>query len=294
MPAIQWYPGHMAKTTRILKENIKHIDVVIEVMDARIPSSSENPDFHKLVAGRRRLVLLNKEDLADPSVSLLWKEHFAKSNVKVIFSNLKTGGGLKTVKDVLKKIGEDKIARHASKGVVHRPVRAMVVGIPNSGKSTLINQLAGRASTKTADRPGVTRSKQWVRIGGGIDLLDTPGILWPKFENQQVALNLAFTGAIKDAITDVVEVADTLLQWINENYPDCLANRYKLSDDILLHGSLLGAVAKRRSFLLPGGEVDMNRAATIVLDEFRAAKIGRISLESPPPEEGATAQMDEQ
>jgi len=271
----------MTKTARILADSIKLVDIIIEVLDARIPYSSGNPDFDKLFLGKKRLMLLNKEDLADPEVSLLWREYFAQSGIKAIFTDLKTGNGIKAVKNELRKIGEEKSAKKASKGVVHRPVRVLVAGIPNSGKSTLINKLAGRASAKTADKPGVTKAKQWIKIDNGVDLLDTPGILWPKFENREVALNLAYTGAIKDAVTDIEEISEALLRRILECYPECLAARYKISVSELSHNSILGIVAKKRGFLLAGGEVDLHRAASIVLDEFRAARIGRISLERP-------------
>ena len=289
MSTIQWYPGHMAKTKRLLSENLKLVDLVIEVLDSRIPKSSRNPDFNKLLADKKRIILLNKEDLADPKISLLWREYFTRNDTEAIFTNLKTGNGLKSIREALKRISVDKIARQASKGVKNRPVRVMIAGIPNSGKSTLINMLAGRSSAKTGDIPGVTKSKQWVRLDGGIDLLDTPGILWPKFEDEKTALNLSFTGAIKDSITDTTEIAEKLLRQILLSYPGCLITRYKISlqetdeySNEIREYMLLDAVARKRGFLLPGGEVDLNRASTIVLDEFRAAKIGRISLEEPP------------
>jgi len=275
----------MAKTARILSENISLVDLVIEILDARIPLSSQNPDFDKLLNNRRRLVLFNKEDLADPVVSSMWKEYYADNTADIIFTDLKTGAGLKTVRTTLKKIGADKAAKQTSKGVVWRPVRAMVIGIPNSGKSTLINMLAGRASAKTEDKPGVTRSKQWIRLSDGIDLLDTPGVLWPKFENDETAENLAFTGAIKDSIMDSEEIAERLLHRILPFYPEHLATRYGIEGDFSAGETgftLLNAVAKKRGFLLKGGDKDLNRAASAVLDEFRAAKIGRISLERPP------------
>ena len=322
MPAIQWYPGHMAKTTRILSENLKNVDLVIEVLDARIPASSGNPDFDRLLAGKQRLFLLNKEDLADPKVSSLWKGYYSENRLSAIFTNLKTAGDLKHIRGILKKIGDEKVKQQASKGVKRRPVRAMVVGIPNSGKSTLINMLSGRYGANTGDKPGVTRSLKWVRLDGGIDLLDTPGILWPKFASEETALNLAYTGAIKDSITDTEEIAEKLLRWIQANYPGNLSARYKISEEMLPSGAgefsagaysagtlspgtlllgefsagtlstgvitkdepvyaMLDSVAKKRGFLLQGGEPDINRASVIVLDEFRAAKIGRISLEQP-------------
>ena len=283
----------MAKTARILTQNLKLVDLVIEIRDARIPVSSGNPDFNKLLAGKRRLLLLSKEDLADPDVSKMWKKYYADNSIDAVFTDLKTGSGLKTVKEKLKKAANMKIARHASKGVIHRPIRAMVVGIPNSGKSTFINKLSGRSSAKTGDVPGVTRSEQWIKLKDGIDLLDTPGVLWPKFDDEDTANNLAFTGAIKDSITDTEEVTERLMRWVFSNYRECLSERYGISieeypninemlqSDYSNH-VLLSLIAKRRGFLLPGGELDIKRASVIALDEFRAAKIGKISLEKPP------------
>ena len=284
MATIQWYPGHMTKTNRQLAESMKMVDIVIEVLDARIPISSNNPDIEKLMTRHQRLIILNKEDLADPKVSQLWKKHYAAKDAETVFTNSKTGTGMSTIKDTLKKIGQTKVERHAAKGVVNRAVRAMIVGVPNSGKSSLINRLAGKATAKTGDRPGVTRAKQWVRLDGGIDLLDTPGILWPKFENETVALNLAFTGAIKDEITDTTEIAEKLLRVLLATYPQLVEKRYGIQQTALpdvLDFSLLKAVGKKRGFLISGGEIDYSRAAAVILDEFRAAKIGRISLEKP-------------
>ena len=309
MASIQWYPGHMTRTNRQLAESIKQVDIVVEILDARIPASSRNPEIDKMLSTRQRLVALNKSDLADAAVSSAWKRWYQQNNIDAVFTDSKTGAGLEAIKAALKRIGSEKVKKHAEKGVVHRSVRAMIVGIPNSGKSTLINKLAGKATAKTGDRPGVTRAKQWIRLEGGIDLLDTPGILWPKFEDEKVARNLAFTGAIKDEIMDTVELSEQLLTILLTSYPQFLEKRYSLvaatvsqvtepaSETDLVEGvldvpgletepealkfPLLSQVGKRRGFLVHGGKIDIMRAAAMVLDEFRSSKIGRISLERP-------------
>ena len=301
MASIQWYPGHMTKTNRQLLESIKQVDIVVEVLDARIPRASSNPDIAKMLSGRQRLIVLNKSDLADASVSAEWKHWFSSIQVDAVFTDSKTGVGFNAIKTALKRIGAEKVRKHAEKGVVQRSVRAMIVGIPNSGKSTLINRLAGKATAKTGDRPGVTRARQWVRLEGGIDLLDTPGILWPKFDDEEVARNLAFTGAIKDDIIDTITLSEQLLEVLLHYYPEKLGIRYNLVNasvevestgivpaveetldaDPAMKFPLLCQVGKRRGFLLSGGRIDLERTATMVFDEFRAAKLGRISLERP-------------
>ena len=313
MAPIQWYPGHMTRTNRQLAESIKQVDIVVEILDARIPASSRNPELDKLLSTRQRLIALNKSDLADTQVSSAWKRWYQQNSIDAVFTDSKTGAGLEAIKAALKRIGTEKVKKHAEKGVVRRPVRAMIVGIPNSGKSTLINKLAGKATAKTGDRPGVTRAKQWIRLEGGIDLLDTPGILWPKFEDEIVARNLAFTGAIKDEIMDTIELSEQLLTTLLDLYPQFLEKRYGLTAVAASHATepvserdgvalvtrvgfdipeleaeseeskfpLLSQVGKRRGFLIHGGKIDLMRAATMVLDEFRSSKIGRVSLERP-------------
>lgn len=279
---IQWFPGHMAKTRRILSENLKLIDVVIELLDARIPRSSKNPEIDEIIKNKPRVVVLNKSDLADEAVSKEWSKWYNSKGYTNIFVDSIRGKGINLLKTELKKLMKEKLEREKQKGRLFRPVRTMVVGIPNVGKSSFINKIAGKASAATGDKPGVTRGKQWIRINPEIELLDTPGILWPKFDDPQVGLNLAFTGAIKDDIIDIIEVAASLMGQLALIYPHNIKERYKLDSIEGLTGEeLLKTAGKNRGCIIAGGEIDLRRIAAIVLDEFRGGKIGRISLECP-------------
>ncbi len=272
----------MAKTRRLLAENLKLVDVVIELLDARIPSSSKNPEIDSIINNKSRLVVLNKTDLADPEVSKEWSAWYKKRGIPVIFADSIKGKGLNILKDSLKSAMQERFDRDREKGRIFRTVKTMVVGIPNVGKSTFINKIAGKAVAMTGDKPGVTRGKQWIRLNPEIDMLDTPGILWPKFDDQETALNLAFTGAIKDDIMDITEVAAALAERLSASYPQLFLNRYKLEQASGMTGlELVEAAGKKRGCILPGGIIDMQRISTIILDEFRGGKIGTISLERP-------------
>ena len=288
---IQWYPGHMTKTRRMIAEQIKHVDAVCEILDARIPVSSRNPDVEELTAGKPRLVVLNRSDQADPEATRAWVAHFRARGFAVLETNAKAGAGTKQFAAAVRQLLADKLRAYAEKGMAGRVVRVMILGIPNVGKSTFINQVAGRKTAKTEDRPGVTRAKQWVPIDRGLELLDTPGILWPKFEDQSVGLNLAYTGAVKDDILDVETLGCHLMAYLGANYPEALKTGYKLpalparetEEDGVAYGyRLLEAAGKKRGFLISGGEVDTERMAKILLDEFRSGKLGRFTLELPP------------
>lgn len=280
---IQWYPGHMAKTRRLIQENLKLIDMVIELVDARLPLSSRNPDIDTLLGNKPRLLVINKSDLADPVVNDQWIQWFNEKGQKVILADSVTGRGLHQISAFTREILKEKIEREKRKGIVNRSIKLMVVGIPNVGKSSFINKFAGKASTKTGDRPGVTKGKQWIRLKNGYELLDTPGILWPKFEDPEVGKKLAYTGAIKDEIIDDPEALTCmLLEFLRDNYPSNLKERYKLTDIRDLQGyELLYKIGRKRGCMVSGGEIDTLRAANIILDEFRGAKIGAISLETP-------------
>ena len=281
MQNLQWYPGHMAKTRRLIEENLKMIDVVVEILDARIPFSGRNPNFDDIIKNKPRLLVLNKSDLADKSRTDMWIKWYAENGLRVIPISCATGAGLNTVLNEAQRLVQDKIDREKEKGR-NRTLRLMMVGIPNVGKSSLINRLIGRASTKTGDRPGVTRGKQWLRIKGNAELLDTPGILPPKFEDQEVAKRLAYTGAIKDEIMNTELLAYSLCEYLRDNYATETCNRYKLDSVDGLEGyEVLEKIGKKRGFVISGGEVDMERAANMVLDELRGAKIGNITLEVP-------------
>ena len=287
---IQWYPGHMTKTRRMIAEQMKHMDAVCEILDARIPLSSRNPDVEELTAGKPRLVVLNRADQADPVSTKLWADHFRAKGYAVLETNAKAGAGTKQFAAAVRQLLADKLRSYAERGMAGRVVRVMILGIPNVGKSTFINQVAGRKTAKTEDRPGVTRSKQWVPIDRGLELLDTPGILWPKFEDQSVGLNLAYTGAVKDDILDVETLGCHLMAYLGTNYPEALQTGYKLpalperedgEEDVAWGYRLLEAAGKKRGFLISGGEVDTERMAKILLDEYRSGKLGRFTLELP-------------
>lgn len=278
---IQWYPGHMTKTRRMIGENLKYVDLVAEVVDARIPISSRNPDIDDLVGTKPRIIVLNRADQADPAMNKVWGDWFRAQGFAVLETDAKTGRGVKDFANAARSALREKLEAWKAKGQVGRPIRAMIVGVPNVGKSTFINQVAKRKSAKAGDRPGVTRGKQWVAVDAGMDLLDTPGILWPKFEDQSIGLNLAFTGAVKDEIMDIETLACHFMDLLNRRYPAALS-RYKLEADPEAQGwELLERAARKRGFLISGGEVDTERMAKILLDEYRGSKLGRFTLETP-------------
>ena len=276
----QWYPGHMTKAKRMMQENIKLIDLVIELVDARIPVSSRNPDIDELGKNKSRLILLNKADLAEDKWNDAWAEYFREKGFFVVKVNSKKGGGLKSIQGVIQEACKEKMERDRKRGILNRPVRAMVVGIPNVGKSTFINALAGKACAKTGNKPGVTKGKQWIRLNKQVELLDTPGILWPKFEDQEVGLRLAFIGSIKDEILNTEELAAELIKFLNANYPGVLEEKYGVepSDDAYV---MLAGIARSRNCLLKGSELDTEKAALLLLDDFRNGKLGRLTLEYP-------------
>ena len=283
---IQWFPGHMAKTRRLITENLSQVDIVIEMLDARIPKSSRNPEIDKLTGQKPRLTLLTKASLADPAATRKWIEYYSrKSGRRALAIDTVTGEGIKAIQPAVREVLAEKLQRYADKGMSGRSVRAMIVGIPNVGKSSLVNKLGGKKAAKVENRPGVTLTKQWVTTNIGIELMDMPGVLWPKFDDRITGENLAFTGAIRDAILDTEELASLLCKRLYDIAPDLFCARYKLEKDDLTEAGpydLLCAVAKKRGFLISGGDLNTERAATIVLDEFRDVKIGRITLELPP------------
>ena len=276
----QWYPGHMTKAKRMMQENIKLIDLVIELVDARIPVSSRNPDIDELGKNKSRMILLNKADLAEDKWNDAWAEYFREKGFFVVKLNSKKGGGLKSIQGVIQEACKEKMERDRKRGILNRPVRAMVVGIPNVGKSTFINALAGKACAKTGNKPGVTKGKQWIRLNKQVELLDTPGILWQKFEDQKVGLRLAFIGSIKDEILNTEELAAELIKFLNANYPGVLEEKYSVepSDDAYV---MLAGIARSRNCLLKGSELDTEKAALLLLDDFRNGKLGRLTLEYP-------------
>jgi len=276
----QWYPGHMTKAKRMMQENIKLIDLVIELVDARIPMSSRNPDIDELGKNKARLILLNKADLAEEKQNDAWVEYFKSKGFSVVKVNSKKGGGIKSIQGVIQEACKEKIERDRKRGILNRPVRAMVVGIPNVGKSTFINALAGKACAKTGNKPGVTKGKQWIRLNKNVELLDTPGILWPKFEDQIVGLRLAFIGSIKDEILNTEELAAEMIQFMKKYYEGVLAEKYAIieMDDPY---QCLADIAKSRHCLLRGNELDTAKAATLLIDDFRDGRLGRITLEFP-------------
>ena len=280
----------MTKTRRMIAEQIKNVDAVCEILDSRIPVSSRNPDVDELTAGKPRLVVLNRVDQADPEATKRWAAYFRGKGYAVLESDAKGGMGTAKFASAVRELLADKLRAYAEKGMAGRVVRVMILGIPNVGKSTFINKVAGRKTAKTEDRPGVTRSKQWVPIDKGLELLDTPGILWPKFEDQSVGLNLAYTGAVKDDILDVETLGCHLMTYLGKNYPDALKAAYKLpaipdredgENDVAWGYRLLEAAGRKRDFLISGGDVDTERMAKILLDEFRGGKLGRFTLELP-------------
>lgn len=279
MQYIQWFPGHMTKTRRKIQEILPIIDAVAEIVDARIPVSSRNPDLNDIIKDKPLMILLNKCDMADPKETAKWIEYYKKQGVSAIPVDCKTGKGLSNFKDIVKETLAEKLEQYREKGMVGKPLRVMVVGITNVGKSTFINRIAGSSRVKAENRPGVTRGNQWVAIDKQLELLDTPGVLWPKFEDQMVAERLAFTGAVKDGVLDIELLAVRLLENLTINYPKMLTERYGITDFDLDAYDLLCAIGKKRGMVIRGGETDTERAAAMLLEEFRNCKIGRISLE---------------
>lgn len=278
---IQWYPGHMTKTRRQMEQDIKLVDLVAEIIDARIPISSRNPDIDGIVKDKPRLIVLNRVDQADPEQTKRWAAFFKQQGCSVLETDAKTGKGVNRFSAVVRESLAEQIAKWKEKGQVGRPVRAMVVGVPNVGKSTFINHVAKRKSAKAGDRPGVTRGKQWVAVDSSLDLLDTPGILWPKFEDEQTGLHLAFTGAVKAEIMDLETLAHYLMELLKRRYPDALRQRYGIEVPEDAKGwVLVEAAARKRGFLISGGEVDLERMSRILLDEFRSGKLGNFTLET--------------
>lgn len=275
----QWYPGHMTKAIRMMQENIKLIDLVIELVDARIPLSSRNPDIDRLAAGKFRIVLLNKSDLADPACNRQWVQYF-EQQIHVLEVNSKAGSGVKAIQGLVQEACKEKIERDRRRGIVNRPVRAMVVGIPNVGKSTFINSFAGKACTKTGNKPGVTKGKQWIRLNKGLELLDTPGILWPKFEDQQVGMRLAFIGSMNDEVILVDELACDLIRCLQQLYPQALSKRYDI-DGTGEPPQVLAQIAERRGCYGRGQELELERAAGLLMEDFRSGRLGRLTLERP-------------
>ena len=283
---IQWFPGHMAKTRRLIKENLSMVDLVVELLDARIPRSSRNPEIDRLVGKKPRMVLLNKCDAADPELNARWSEWFAARGIPALCTDCRSGKGLKNFEPAIRSQLKPLLERQAAKGMVGRPIRIMIVGIPNVGKSSLINRLAGSRRAKVEDRPGVTRGKQWISLSTGLELLDTPGVLWPKFEDSAVGQRLAFVGSIRDEILDVEDLAVRLVALLREEYPALLSSRYGVDpaqqEDAY---ELLKEIARRRKMLVSGCEPDTLRCSVMLLDEFRGGKMGRVTLEAPPKKE---------
>ena len=274
----QWYPGHMTKAVRMMQENIKLIDLIIEIVDARVPLSSRNPDIDELGKNKSRLILLNKADLADDKATDAWVQYFQEKGIGTVKVNSRKGGGLKSIHGAIAKACKEKTERDRKRGILNRPDRAMVAGIPNVGKSTFINSLAGKACTKTGNKPGVTKGKQWIKLNKNVELLDTPGILWPKFEDQSIALKLAFIGSIKDEIMNRDDLAAELIGTLKKYYPGSLAAKYEI-EELDNSYDCLTEIAKSRHCLLKGNELDISKAALLLLDDFRNGKLGRMSLE---------------
>mgnify|MGYP001432564546 CR=1 FL=1 len=279
--AIQWFPGHMAKARREITEKLTFIDIVFELVDARIPMSSRNPMIDDIVGHKPRLVLLNKEDMADRNVTKEWQRYFSERNIETLSINSQKGKGISMLAQKAKQLAKGKLEKMAAKGMRPRAIRALILGIPNVGKSTLINRLANKKIAQTGDRPGITKQQQWIKVGKELELLDTPGILWPKFDDAAIGFRLAATGAIKDDLFDFQEVAVFLLRFLQERYPESLMERYRLVDVEKEPLELLEAIANRRGLVISGGEADYDRSAEMLIREFRSEKLGRISLERP-------------
>ncbi len=276
----QWYPGHMTKAKRMMQEDSRLVDLIIELVDARVPASSRNPDIDEIGKNKYRIILLNKADLADPEYNSLWMEYFRGKGFFVQEINAKSGTGVKGIQPLVQEVCREKTERDKKRGIVNRPVRAMVAGIPNVGKSTFINSFAGRSCTKTGNRPGVTKGKQWIRLNKSLELLDTPGILWPKFEDQKVGERLAMIGSINDEILHSDELALSVIAFLSERYPKCLEERYEvvLCEDYF---KVLEEIALNRHCLSKGGQPDILRASALIMEDFRSGRLGRITLEHP-------------
>lgn len=275
---VQWYPGHMTKAKRQMQEDIKLIDIIIELVDARVPLSSRNPDIDELGRNKARLILLNKADLADESQNEAWKSYFQKKGFFVVQIDSRKGSGMKIIQNTIQEACREKIERDQKRGIKNRPIRAMVVGIPNVGKSTFINTFAGKACAKTGNKPGVTKGKQWIRLNKGVELLDTPGILWPKFQDQEVGLRLAMIGSIKDEILNLEELSLKLIDYLKERYAGALKSRYGTEEEETAV-TVLEQIARARGCLKKGEELDFTKASRILFDDFRGGKLGRVSLE---------------
>lgn len=285
LPIIQWYPGHMKKARELVEENLKLVDVVVELLDARIPAASSNPMLREIIGDKPRVVALNKRDLADENMTRRWLEHFRAKKIPAVALDSVSGKGMKELLTLIEREAKYRTERLVSKGVAARKARVMILGIPNVGKSSLINRLAGAAKAKTADKPGVTRAKQWIRIGADVDLLDTPGILWPKFEDPRVGLKLAFTGAVNDEIYDLESVAHLLLATLRRDHQERLQERFKFKEALPeTTEGLMDAIGRKRGCLLKGGRIDFEKVQHILLAEFRMGKFGKISLDVPPTE----------
>ncbi|HZJ78372.1 MAG TPA: ribosome biogenesis GTPase YlqF [Clostridia bacterium] len=280
---VQWFPGHMAKTRRLIKESLKNVDAVTEVLDARIPEGSRNPEISELVESKPGIILLNKSDLADENATHLWIKHFESQGSRALAVDCRSGKGLNNFNNVIREVLKDKIQANEARGLGKRALRVMIIGIPNTGKSSFINRMAGNYRAKVADKPGVTRQNQWFPIGNGIELLDTPGVLWPKFDDPAVGDRLAFIGSIKDSILDIETMAVRLIDVLKSSYSKRLEERYKIIDFADKESyEILEMIGAKRGMLIKGGETDTERAATMLLDEYRAGKLGKITLEHPP------------
>lgn len=279
---VQWFPGHMTKTKRHIEKLLSQVDAVAEIIDARIPQSSRNPDLDKLVSNKPRILLMNKSDMADPEKTALWRDYYTKKGMSVLEISCKENVGLKKFVPLAREVLADKLERYKANGMQGRGIRVMIVGIPNVGKSTLINRLVGNSKIKAEDRPGVTRGEQWISLDDSVELLDTPGILWPKFDDPRVGEMLAFTGAVKDTVVDIETLAVRLIETLMKDYPEALTNRYGVSleyEDFVYE--ILERIAIKRNFIMKGAQPDTERAAVILLDEFRAGLLGRVTLENP-------------
>ena len=278
---IQWYPGHMTKTRRQIEADLKQVDAVCEIVDARIPASSRNPDIDAICGDKPRIMILNRIDLADPAATQRWADHFRSKGMAVVMTDCKSRKGITSFQPAVRSVLKEKIERNAARGM-NKPVRAMIVGIPNVGKSTFINQVSGRKGAKAENRPGVTRGKQWVTVDNGLLLLDTPGILWPKFEDSNTGMMLAYTGAVKDGILDIEELACNLIALLHKRYPEALKERYGIEAEQGTPGyELLELAGRRRGYLVSGGEINTERMAKVLVDEYRNAKLGKFTLEEP-------------
>ena len=279
---VQWFPGHMAKTRRLIKESLPFVDLVTEIVDARIPLSSSNPELSEMIGPKPRIVLLNKCDVADEKTTAKWVEYYKKNGMYALPVDCRSGKGLNAYLPLVREVLKDKIQRNTEKGMVGKPLRVMVVGIPNTGKSSFINKMAGRNRAKVADKPGVTRSNSWFAVGNGVELLDTPGVLWPKFEDKEVGDKLAFIGSVKDEILDSETLAVRLINVLRNGYSDRLTERFKITNfEDKEDYEILEMIGRKRGMLISGGEIDYERASVMLLDEYRGGKLGRLSLEFP-------------